>query len=29
VTPGGQVPAPDAIPDLSSLVSRFFNSGAR
>ena len=28
VTPGGQVPAPDAIPDLSSLVSRFFNSGA-
>ncbi len=24
LTPGGQVPAPDAVPDLSSLVSRFF-----
>jgi uncharacterized protein YidB (DUF937 family) len=29
VTPAGQVPAPNAIPDLSSLVSRFFSSGQR
>jgi len=29
VTPAGQVPAPNAIPDLSSLVSRFFSSAPR
>jgi uncharacterized protein YidB (DUF937 family) len=29
VTPAGQVPTPGAIPDLSSLVSRFFSSAPR
>jgi uncharacterized protein YidB (DUF937 family) len=29
VTPGGQVPAANAQPDLSSLVSRFFGSAER
>ena len=29
VTPAGQVPAPDAMPDLSSLVSRLFGSAPR
>jgi uncharacterized protein YidB (DUF937 family) len=29
VTPAGQVPTPGAIPDMSSLVSRFFSSAPR
>jgi uncharacterized protein YidB (DUF937 family) len=29
VTPGGQIPAPNSIPDLSSLVSRFFSGAPR
>lgn len=29
VTPGGQVPDANAMPDLSSLVSRFFGNAAR